>query len=125
MNSVPRLWKELSQSSDFVCYEHRANKVPLYIGYFKSLTEPEVLQRHILGCLSDKTDISFEDLYPLIPIAEKEISSDWDLIQSKIYRRYVAIQYGYQSHHYILVNASESKGRNVTIPEVELSLMLK
>lgn len=122
MNSVPRLWKELSESSDFICYEHQTNTAPFFIGYFKSLTEMKVLHQHILGCLSNDSDISFDDLYHSIPVAEKEISSDWDLIQNKILRGNVAIQYGHQSHHCILVNAAACKGRNVTIPEIEFTV---
>jgi hypothetical protein len=95
----------------------------LFIGYFKSLTESEVLHQHILGCLSSKKDLSFEDLYTLIPVAEKEISSDWDDIQSKIYRGYVAIESGQQSQQLcILVNAASSNGRSVTNPEVEFTV---
>jgi hypothetical protein len=65
---------------------------------------------------------SFEELYRLIPVPEKEISYDWDLIQDKILRGNVAIQHNYQSHHCILVNAAASNGRNVTIPEVEFTV---
>ncbi|BFT72298.1 spore germination protein [Paenibacillus sp. P36] len=123
MKSVPPLWKELSQSADFVCYEHQMNTVPLYIGYFKSLIEPQVLQQHILGCLSNSPDkSSLEDLYPKFHVAEKEISSDWDFIQNKIYQGYVAIQYGHQSIPCILVNAASSNGRNVTSPEIEFTV---
>ncbi|CAN7727706.1 spore germination protein [Paenibacillus sp. LjRoot56] len=122
MNTVPPLWKELSDSDDFVCYEHKMNANPLFIGYFKSLTETEVLQWHILGCLSSNSEISFEDLYQLIPVPEKEISTEWDIIQSKIYRGYVAIQYGLQSHQCILVNAAALKGRNVASPETEFTV---
>lgn len=122
MNSVPRLWEELSESSDFVCYEHQTNTAPIFIGYIKSLAEPNVLHQHILSCLSNNADISFEDLYQLIPVAEKEISFDWDLIHNKILRGNVAIQYGHQSHHCILVNAAASNGRSVTIPEIEFTV---
>lgn len=122
MNSVPRLWKELIESSDFVYYEHQTNTAPFFIGYLKSITEPKVLHQHILGCLIKNSDISFEDLYHLIPVAEKEISFDWDLIQNKILRGNVAIQYGHQSHHCILVNAASSNGRSVTTPEIEFTV---
>ncbi|MDR6550282.1 spore germination protein [Paenibacillus qinlingensis] len=122
MNSIPRLWKELSDSADFVCYEHKLNEISLFIGYFKSLTESELLQWHILGCLKNNSDISFEDLYRCIPVAEKEVSSNWDIIQNKFYRGYVVIQYGFQSHDCILVNAAALKGRNVSIPETEFTV---
>jgi len=122
VQSVPQLWKELSESADFVCYEHLKNTGSVYIGYFKSLTEPEVLQRHILGCLSSHPDISLEDLYVLIPIAEKELATKWDDIQNKLYRGFVAIQYSGQSHPCMLVNAAASKGRSVTMPEIEFTV---
>ncbi|WP_219838382.1 spore germination protein [Paenibacillus sp. R14(2021)] len=122
MDAVPRLWKELSESSDFVCYEHQTKNEPYYIGYYKSSTEPKILHQHILGCLSRDSDISFADLYQSIPIAEKEISFDWNHIQNKILRGNVAIQYGYQSHRCILVNAAAFNGRSVTIPEIEFTV---
>ncbi|MBD2872058.1 spore germination protein [Paenibacillus arenilitoris] len=122
MKSVPPLWKELSESSDFVCYEHQTNAVSLFIGYFKSLTDPKVLHQHIMGPLSNEPDLSFDDLYRSIPVAEKEISWDWDFIHNKMLRGNVAIQYGHQSHHCILVNAADSKGRSVTIPEIEFTV---
>ncbi|MFD2610882.1 spore germination protein [Paenibacillus gansuensis] len=122
MNSVPRLWKELSESSDFVCSEHQTNTASLFIGYFNSVTDPKILHQHILGCLSKEPDISFDELYHLIPVAEKEISSDWDVIQNKILRGNVAILNGDQSHHCILVNAAAFKGRKVTVPEIEFTV---
>ncbi|MGO4544092.1 spore germination protein [Paenibacillus sp. 2TAB23] len=121
MSSVPQLWKEFSESSDFVYYEHQSKNVSLFISYFKSLTEPKILNEHILGFLRNNSSIPFEDLYHLIPIPEKEISIDWDLIQKKLLRGYVAIQYGHQSH-FILVNAAASIGRNVTMPEIEFTV---
>lgn len=122
MNSVPQLWKELSQSADFVCYEHRMSSDSLFIGYFKSLIDLNVLQQHILSCLNRQKDISFEDLYTFIPVAEKELSSDWDLIESKLYRGYVVIQNGEHSQHCMLVNAAASSGRSVTNPEIEFTV---
>lgn len=99
MNSVPRLWKELSESSDFVCYVHKTNTAPFFIGYFKSLTDPNVLHQHILDCLSNETDISIDDLYYSISVAEKEKSCDSKNIQSKLLRGYIAIQQGLQNQN--------------------------
>ncbi|MGO4271557.1 spore germination protein, partial [Paenibacillus sp. TAF58] len=122
MNSVPRIWKELNESSDFVCFHHKTNNEPYFIGYFKSLADSKVLHEHILSYLNKDSEISLDDLYNLIPIAEKEMSSDWNNIRNKILRGYVAIQQGLQNSNCILINAVLSKGRNVTKPEIEFNV---
>ncbi|RAP78476.1 spore germination protein [Paenibacillus montanisoli] len=122
MTSVPRKWKELSESSDFVCYEHPTNNEPIFIGYFHSLIEPKVLHDHILGPLSNDSNLSFDDLYRSIPVGEKEIAFDWDTIQNKLLRGYVAIQYGLQPDQCMVVNAVASKGRSISAPEIEFTV---
>lgn len=122
MNSVPEIWKELSESLDFVCYEHKTKSEPYFIGYLNSLVDAQVLHRDILGRLSEESNVSLDDLYNLIPVAEKEISSDSKIIQNHILQGYVAIQLGLQNHHTILVKASLSKGRKVTEPQVEFTV---
>ncbi|MBM7568166.1 spore germination protein [Paenibacillus sacheonensis] len=122
MNAAPRLWKELCESADFVCYENRLGAFPIFVGYIKTLTETDVLERSILGCLSDNPNASFEELFQLIPVAEKEICEDWKRTQDKVYRGYVAIQYGQDSQQWLLINAAATKGRSVAIPEVEFTV---
>ncbi|SFJ57673.1 GerA spore germination protein [Paenibacillus sp. UNC496MF] len=122
MDTVPPLWKELKESADFVCYEHFMNAERVFIGYIKTLTDMETVQRQILSCLSDHPGLSFNEMYAVIPVAEKEIAHDWNIIQDNIHRGYVAVQFGLQSHHCMLINAAISKGRSVTIPEVEFTV---
>ncbi|KQX48654.1 spore germination protein [Paenibacillus sp. Root444D2] len=122
MNSVPQVWKELNESSDFFYFYHKTNTEPFFIGYFKSLTESKVLHEHILGTLSKDSDVSLDDLYKLIPVAEKEMSSDWNYIRNKLLRGYVAIQHGLQNTNCLLINAVLSKGRDVTKPEIEFNV---
>ncbi|WP_274654573.1 spore germination protein [Paenibacillus humicola] len=122
MNSAPPKWEALMESSDFVYFHHKTKNEPYCIGYFKSLTDSRILQEHILNSFSNNSDISWHDLFHSIPIAEKEISSDWNDIQDKLLRGYVAIQHGRHNPACILINAVLSKGREVTIPEVEFNV---
>ncbi|NQX66449.1 spore germination protein [Paenibacillus alba] len=122
MKSVPQIWKELNESLDFVCYEHKTKSEPYFIGYLNSLVDSQVLHRDILGHLTEDSNISLEDLYHLIPVAEKEISSDSKTIQGNLLQGYVAVQHGLQDHSTILVKASLSKGRQVTEPQVEFTV---
>lgn len=122
MNSVPEIWKELIESSDFANFHYNTNSEPYLIGYFKSLTDSKVLHQEILGCLSKDSVLSLDDLFNLIPVAEKEISADWNVIQNKLLHGYVAIQHGFQNPTCLLINAILSKGRDVTIPEIEFNV---
>lgn len=122
MNSVPRIWKELNESSDFVHFHHKINTEPYFIGYFKSLTDPKILHQHILSFLSKDSKITLDDLFNIIPIAEKEMSSDENDIRNKLLQGYVAIQHGLQNPNCILINAVLSKGRDVTKPEIEFTV---
>ncbi|MFC4807816.1 spore germination protein [Paenibacillus sp. GCM10023250] len=122
MNAAPRLWQELQESADFVCYEQDMNGIPLFVGYMKTITDTDILQRHIMSCLTGGEALTIEQLYRKIPIAEKERSDDWEHIRDKLHRGYVAIQYGQDSPHCLLINAASSKGRSVAIPEVEFTV---
>jgi len=122
MASVPTIWKELGESADFVCYEHPTKDESIFIGYFQSLSDPNVLHEHILGPLSQVSSLSMDELYLAIPVGEKEVSFDWDRIHSKLLRGYAAVQFGSESHRCILVNAVSSMGRSITSPEIEFTV---
>ncbi|MCR8630248.1 spore germination protein [Paenibacillus radicis (ex Xue et al. 2023)] len=122
MNSAPPIWKDLKESLDFVCYEHQTKSEPYYIGYFTTLVDSQVLHRDILGRLTQDSNSSLDDLYNLIPIAEKEISCDSKIIENKLLRGYVAVQHGLHNHHTILFKAAIFEGRKVTVPQVEFTV---
>ncbi|MBB3128587.1 hypothetical protein FHS19_003241 [Paenibacillus rhizosphaerae] len=122
MITVPQIWNELKESSDFVCLQFETQTEPYFIGYFKSLTDPEVLDQRIMASLSMEPETPLDDLYPLIRVADKEISSDLSQIHNKLLRGYVAIQHGLHHPKCILVNAVLSKSRDVTIPEIEFNV---
>ncbi|NOU98640.1 spore germination protein [Paenibacillus planticolens] len=122
MNSIPLEWKEYQQSADFVCYEHQMDSDQYFIGYFKTLVDPKILHNHILDFLDKDPNISINQLYNIIPIAEKELSSDAKYIHDKLLQGYVVIQRGEQIHNCVLVNAFLFKGRDVTKPEIEFTV---
>ncbi|MFD2333765.1 spore germination protein [Cohnella sp. GCM10020058] len=122
MDSIPWVWKECQESSDFVCYRHDASDEPYFVGFFKTLVDSKELNDHILKCLTKNPAVSLNDLYNLIPIAEKELTNDEETIKNKLLHGYVAIQFGLEDKRSILVDAALFKGRNVTIPEIEFTV---
>lgn len=121
MDSVPRTWKELHQSSDFICHRHPSGSDSYYVGYLKSLVDIKVLRLAMQEITGDSV-LSLEELYDRIPFAEKEIVNDVNDIQDKLLHGYIAVQCGLQDNRCILVCATLSKGRDVSLPEVEFTV---
>ncbi|GIQ66772.1 spore germination protein [Paenibacillus cisolokensis] len=117
--SIAAKLQECAKSSDF------QNKTvhPYTISYCKPLIDSNFLHRDILPYLSGNSDVSLNELYQSIPIADKKLSRDWNEIQENILRGYVAIQFDGQEHECLLVHASMPKGRDVNSPEVEFSVV--
>ncbi|MBM7569018.1 spore germination protein [Paenibacillus sacheonensis] len=121
MFDIPKIWEEFRESSDFV-YLRQSNHVDHYlICFLKSITDINVLNEQILDFISKNAGLLFDELFEELPIAEKELSSDWDEIRNKLLLGYVAIQQA-PTAETILLNASSSKGRTVSKPEIEFNV---
>lgn len=120
MDRVPPMWKELYFSTDFKCYEHMIGGQSYYVGYIKSIVDSKVLNEHIMDTLVHiKSELTLEQLLPIMPVADKKLTSDMESIRSNLLRGYVAIQCGLEAHQCLLVHATADKGRQVTVTEVE------
>ena len=123
MSRLPENWRELSQSMDFHCIEQPADGESYFVGYLKSLTDSKIVNEYILGRLTTAApNITLEQLYDEIPVAEKELVSDRKQIQNLMLNGHVAIQRGSEACQCLLVNAYVFRGRNVTVPEVEVTV---
>ncbi|MBP3967333.1 spore germination protein [Paenibacillus lignilyticus] len=121
MVAIPKMWEELRESSDFV-YLHQSNPANHYlICFLKSITDIKVINEQILEFISTNTCLLFDELFEALPIAEKELSSDSNVIRDKLLLGYVAIQQ-VSSAQTILLNACLSKGRTVSKPEIEFNV---
>ncbi|AZN41728.1 spore germination protein [Paenibacillus albus] len=122
MSAIPEMWEELKESSDFV-YLHQTNQAAdqYFIYFLKSITDTNVLNEIVLDFIYKSSGMPFDELFEAMPVAEKELSSDIDTIRDKILLGYVALQPA-ASTQTILLNASLSKGRTVTKPEIEFNV---
>jgi len=108
---------------DFHCIEHPAEGESFFVGYLKSLTDSKIVNEYILNELTTASpNMTLEQLFDEIPVAEKALISDRKQIQNLMLRGHVAIQRGPEASHCLLVNAFVFKGRNVTVPEVEVTV---
>ncbi|NBD24982.1 spore germination protein [Paenibacillus glycinis] len=122
MSSTSRIWGECQESTDFVSYEHKNNDAHYFIGFFKTLVDPKALNDHILDCVTKNPEASLNDLYHLIPLAEKEISHESNHVKNKLLQGFVAIQQGLDANVCLLAEAALFKGRDVSTPEIEFTV---
>lgn len=108
---------------DFHYYEHPAGGESYFVGYLKSLTDSKTVNEHIVSKLTTAApNLTLEQLFDEIPVAEKELISDRKQIQNRILHGHVAIQRGLEARQCLLVNAYVFRGRKVTVPEVEATV---
>ncbi|MFD0669974.1 spore germination protein [Cohnella sp. GCM10027633] len=122
MTKSPRLWDRLSESMDFVRYEHKAGNDTYFVGYYRTLVDLVILQDHILEWIGNDQGRTLESLFPLIPIAVKELTSDRERIESKLLQGYVAVQRGGSDEQCLLVQADVAHGRSVTKTDNEFTV---
>ncbi len=117
--SIPAKLQACKKSSDF----HQITVQFYAISYYQPLVDPQILHRDILAVITGEAEASLNELFHLIPVADKKHSGDWDEIQEKMLHGYVAIQSGEHAQECLLVRAALSKGRDINSPEVEFSVV--
>ena len=113
----------MASSSDFLLFENNTYTQPYTISYFKTLINPKILHEEILPLLNVNMDQSLDELYAALPFTEKLLTLEWKLIQEKLHRGHVAIQFQGKDNQTLLVNISDQKGRTVQAPEIEFSVI--
>ncbi len=117
------LLQQLKNSDDFNDITIKEGTRPLKFYYFYSLVDKEMVQRDILPYLQSENIHSLEDIKKSVPIEDMIITKDIETIQQQILSGSCMVEIGEQSKEVILIKASMNKNRDVTIPEVEFSVV--
>ncbi|RPF52148.1 spore germination protein [Aquisalibacillus elongatus] len=117
------LLKQLRGSNDFkeVVIKDGIKKVKLF--YFHSLVDRKILHRDIIPYIKKEQVNSVEDVREVVPSENIETTSDVNKIQNQILSGSCMVQVGENSQSVALMRAKINKNRNVSIPEVEFSVV--
>ncbi|SFK33749.1 GerA spore germination protein [Halobacillus dabanensis] len=121
INILPGLEK-LKESADFIHYKNDGNP-GFYVNYFKSLIDVDILHRDILRYVSKSTTKKLSELKNELPIEVVMETSDVEFITDKIFRGFVFVQLENDLSNGLLIRAEKHSVRDVTIPEVEYSVI--
>lgn len=120
---IDDLIKALKPSKDFQRFEFKTGSTSCIISYMNTLVNPEFIHRDVLSHLTENTFTSLKDIENLLPIEQKLITDDVKEIQKKIMTGSIMIQFSEHDSNCLLIPAVTVESRQVTIPEVEFSVV--
>ncbi|WP_378931162.1 spore germination protein [Metabacillus herbersteinensis] len=121
-DSVPEIFAVLRKSSDFMQYESRTKDHPIWIAYFRTLVDMKILHQSILPQVQGDWK-TLDELIGLVPIENIIITIDTDVIKEKLLDGYVLINLAEYGSNVALFRATLNKAREVSLPEVEFSVV--
>lgn len=123
----PKIIQEMAdvfnKSEDFFCYVNMEALTPFWVCYHATLIDLKILHQHILPYIQYYPLKSVKELRQLVPIEGIVITTDENEIKNKILQGYVAIQLHKQNRYCALIRADRKEARQVSLPEVEFSVV--
>lgn len=121
IDSLGIMLNQLTSSNDFSQFTYHVNETSLCIGYYTTLIDTDILHRDILPYLKELE--SFAAISAVLPIEEIILTDDTAKIHEHILKGYVLIFDINNLNQVCLAKAAVDKTRQVTIPEVEFSVV--
>ncbi|WP_425495057.1 spore germination protein [Ornithinibacillus caprae] len=120
--TIDSLLDQMKASKDFIHFVHNKGSNNMYCFYFKSLVDSEIIHRDILPYVSDEIT-SLEEIKANVPIEKIEITTDIKKIQNQLLTGSFLIKMSERSEEVVLITAELKQSREVSIPEVEFSVV--
>jgi hypothetical protein len=119
------LEKLLKKSHDYksVEYFNSKTKVSFSLTFVSTLVNSNTLQESILPYLMDEGFKHLEDVKEIVPIADVLISEDTSEIEKRLFNGYILLRVKGKENQFCFFGAKKEIGRNVSLPEVEFSVI--
>jgi hypothetical protein len=117
--------KILAKSDDFKCVEYSNNKtnITFSLKFLTTLVDEKTVQESVLPYLLDENFKQIEDVKQIIPLADVELSEDISQIEQKLFNGSVLLTIKDKENKFCFLGARKDVGRNVSLPEVEFSVI--
>ncbi|MBO9130979.1 spore germination protein [Bacillus sp. 165] len=123
IKSMSALIKSLKKSRDFIYFTYTESEQPLYISYFRTLINQDMLHRDVLSYVLERNIESLRQLQSAFPIEQVEISDDIDVITKSILSGHVMIRMEENASSCVLVNICGRKERQISKPDIEYNVI--
>ncbi|RDI38003.1 spore germination protein [Falsibacillus pallidus] len=116
-------FEPFKKSTDFICFPIPSQNPILHMGYYHSLIDAEILHRDILPFINRVEEISIDKLLDALPVENMIITEEKETIQTNLLKGYVMICSVNEPNRVILIKAGVVRTRQVSLPEVEFSVV--
>ncbi|WP_010530331.1 spore germination protein [Lentibacillus jeotgali] len=118
-----KLLTELEKKDSFIHYQHEHENGTIHLGYLKTAVDPQKLEKYILPRVQEYIYNDLSELNGYIPFTKTELAENSDHIQDKLVKGFVFIYMPNVSPSYLLVPLPLDQKRQVSVPEVEFSVV--
>ncbi|GGK04900.1 spore germination protein [Lentibacillus kapialis] len=120
-----KLLNELRKKDGFLYYSHKHATGTIHLCYLKTAVDPDKLEKYILPRMQEYLYNDLIELNDHIPFTKTELLNHptQDQIQEKLVKGFVVIYMENVSPSYLLIPLPLDEKRQVTIPEVEFSVV--
>jgi len=112
----------LEEQSDYIHYSIN-KELTIHIGFFNSVTDREQLQSQFMSYIKQVSFKSVQELNNFLPAGDTNILHDPEKIDYLLMKGYVMIYCGESPEECLLFPLPVAKSRQVSIPEVEFSVV--
>ncbi|WP_420850327.1 spore germination protein [Peribacillus alkalitolerans] len=116
------VFKQLRKSKDFSTFLIGLENENLSISHFKTLIDTEILHRDILPFISNSFT-TVEQFVHQLPVENIIISTESNELQTALLTGYISITFSSLDNIAVLVKAGVERTRQVSLPEVEFSVV--
>ncbi|WP_243291695.1 spore germination protein [Bacillus sp. FJAT-47783] len=122
-DSVTEMMSIFRTSADFTQFDAKTEEVKYWISYFRTLVDVSTLHDNILKPMHTVPWKNLEELKQILPIEGMIITMDTDVMKEKVLDGFIMIALSEYGSPCLLVQAKVNKAREVTLPEVEFTVV--
>ncbi|WP_173917079.1 spore germination protein [Halobacillus sp. Marseille-Q1614] len=119
--NLQELFFAMKKSSDFKTYKVGSSNYQ--ISYINTLIDHQLLNHSILPILKSNKLFTLEEAKDYIPVQQLSITDDVKEIRRKIMTGHIVVQTDESNEQVLVIFAGRTEGRDVSIPEVEFSVV--
>ncbi|WP_236784373.1 spore germination protein [Alteribacter salitolerans] len=123
VTDLPSLLSELGESADFTSEVIQINNSKVHLYYFKTLVDLSLMKKDFLPNLKKAESPSLYDINLSLPFDQIQATSDLEIIETKLLTGFVLILTPSSLQECLLVPLENGNLRDITVPEVEFSVI--
>ncbi|WAA09909.1 spore germination protein [Fervidibacillus albus] len=116
---------QFAKSEDYkkVQYKNKITKKTFTLTFITTVTDEQILRDNILPYLQEKEWTNIEDVKSILPIEDIQLTDEVSEMEKKLLNGFVMLTMEKEKLPYCFISARKENVRNITVPEVEFSVI--